>query len=82
MKTRAAVATAPNTDLQVRELKVDDPRPDELRVKLVATGVCHTDAIVRDQWYPVPQPVSWAMKVQGSSKPLALRFTVFPQGAR
>jgi aryl-alcohol dehydrogenase len=57
MKTRAAVATAPNADLQFRELEIDDPRPDEVRVRVVATGVCHTDAIIRDQWYPVPQPV-------------------------
>lgn len=57
MKTRAAVATAPHADLEIREVEVDDPRPDEIRVKTVATGVCHTDAIIRDQWYPVPQPV-------------------------
>lgn len=57
MKTRAAVATAPNADLELRELELDDPRPDEVRVRIVATGVCHTDAIIRDQWYPVPQPV-------------------------
>lgn len=57
METRAAVATAPNADLELRELELDDPRPDEVCVKVIATGVCHTDAIVRDQWYPVPQPV-------------------------
>ena len=57
MKTRAAVAIAPETDLEIREVEVDDPRPDELRVKIVASGVCHTDAIIRDQWYPVPLPV-------------------------
>ncbi|KPI04018.1 Aryl-alcohol dehydrogenase [Actinobacteria bacterium OK074] len=27
-----------------------------MQVRLVATGVCHTDAIVRDQWYPTPLP--------------------------
>ena len=26
-------------------------------MRIVATGVCHTDAIIRDQWYPVPLPV-------------------------
>lgn len=57
MKTRAAVATAPESDLEIREIEVDDPRPDEIRVRTVATGVCHTDAIIRDQWYPVPMPV-------------------------
>jgi aryl-alcohol dehydrogenase len=57
MKTRAAVAIAPETDLELCEIEVDDPRPDEVRVRVVASGVCHTDAIVRDQWYPVPQPL-------------------------
>jgi aryl-alcohol dehydrogenase len=56
MKTRAAVAVAPEQDLELREIEVDDPRPDEVRVRVVASGVCHTDAIVRDQWYPVPLP--------------------------
>lgn len=57
MKTRAAVAVAPESDLQIQELSLDEPRADELRVKIVASGVCHTDAIIRHQWYPVPQPV-------------------------
>lgn len=57
MKTRAAVAIGPEKDLEVWDIEVDDPRPDEVRVRIVASGVCHTDAIVRDQWYPVPQPV-------------------------
>src|SRR5690606_7044991 len=52
----AAVATAPETPLDVRELELDDPRPDEVQVRIVASGVCHTDAIIRDQWYPVPLP--------------------------
>ncbi|MGM7669714.1 NAD(P)-dependent alcohol dehydrogenase [Microbacterium sp. A93] len=56
MKTRAAVATAPQADLEIREVELDAPRPDELQVKVVASGVCHTDAIIRDQWYPVPLP--------------------------
>lgn len=29
---------------------------DEVRVKIVATGMCHTDMIIRDQYYPVPLP--------------------------
>ena len=57
MKSRAAVAVAPQADLEIREVDVDEPRADELRVKIVASGVCHTDAIIRDQWYPVPLPV-------------------------
>lgn len=56
MQVTAALATAPKTPFELVELDLDEPRPDEVRVKLVATGVCHTDAIVRDQVYPTPLP--------------------------
>ena len=39
-----------------REIELEEPRADEALVRVVATGVCHTDMIVRDQWYPVPLP--------------------------
>lgn len=56
MKVNAAVATAPQTELDIRELTLDEPRADEVTVRMVASGICHTDAIVRDQWYPTPLP--------------------------
>lgn len=56
MKVTAALATAPKAAFELVQLSLDEPRPDEVRVKLVATGVCHTDAIVRDQVYPTPLP--------------------------
>jgi aryl-alcohol dehydrogenase len=33
------------------------PRPDEVLVRIVAAGLCHTDLVVRDQVYPVPLPI-------------------------
>lgn len=56
MKINAAVATTKGEPLDIRELTLDELRSDEVQVRLVATGVCHTDAIVRDQVYPVPLP--------------------------
>jgi aryl-alcohol dehydrogenase len=52
----AAVARDLGQPLSIEELELDDLRPDEVRVRLVATGVCHTDAIVRDGVYPTPLP--------------------------
>lgn len=57
MKTTAAVATAPKTALTIQDVELDVVQPGELRVRMVASGVCHTDAIVRDQLYPTPLPV-------------------------
>jgi aryl-alcohol dehydrogenase len=36
---------------------IEQPRPEEVLVRIVATGLCHTDLVVRDQVYPVPLPV-------------------------
>lgn len=41
---------------ELASLQLDALRPDEVRVRLVATGVSHTDAIVRDHVYPTPLP--------------------------
>ncbi|MEU8866231.1 NAD(P)-dependent alcohol dehydrogenase [Streptomyces umbrinus] len=58
MSTTVTAAVVPGTGepLTIQQLQLDDPRPDEVRVRMVATGVCHTDAIVRDGIYPTPLP--------------------------
>jgi len=44
IKSRAAVAFAPNQPLEIVEVDVEPPRKGEVLVRIVATGVCHTDA--------------------------------------
>jgi S-(hydroxymethyl)glutathione dehydrogenase/alcohol dehydrogenase len=44
MKTRAAVALAAGKPLEIMELDLAGPRKGEVLVRMVATGVCHTDA--------------------------------------
>jgi S-(hydroxymethyl)glutathione dehydrogenase/alcohol dehydrogenase len=44
MKTRAAVAWAPNQPLTIEEVDLQGPQAGEVLIKLTATGVCHTDA--------------------------------------
>ncbi|WP_197475897.1 MULTISPECIES: S-(hydroxymethyl)glutathione dehydrogenase/class III alcohol dehydrogenase [unclassified Oleiphilus] len=44
MKSKAAVAWGPNTPLKIEEVDVMYPKAGEVLVKIVATGVCHTDA--------------------------------------
>jgi S-(hydroxymethyl)glutathione dehydrogenase/alcohol dehydrogenase len=43
MKIRAAVLEEFGAPLEVQELDLDEPRPGEALVRLVACGVCHTD---------------------------------------
>ena len=44
MKTRTAVAWGPKQPLTIEEVDLQGPQAGEVMVKLVATGVCHTDA--------------------------------------
>ncbi len=44
MKTRAAVAWEAGKDLEITELDLEGPKAGEVLVRIVATGVCHTDA--------------------------------------
>jgi aryl-alcohol dehydrogenase len=52
----AAVVRTHKAPLTIETLQLDDIRPNEARVRLVATGICHTDAVVRDGIYPTPLP--------------------------
>ncbi len=44
MKTRAAIAIAPNQPLVIEEVDLEGPKAGEVLVEIMATGVCHTDA--------------------------------------
>ena len=51
-----AVAREKEQPFTIEQATIRHPRADEILVKVVATGLCHTDLIVRDQYYPVPLP--------------------------
>jgi S-(hydroxymethyl)glutathione dehydrogenase/alcohol dehydrogenase len=44
MKTRAAVAWEAGKPLSIEEVDLEGPKPGEVLIRIVATGVCHTDA--------------------------------------
>ncbi len=56
MRMRAAVARGPHLPFDLVDVELDEPRPNEVRVKLTASGICHTDLIIRDGWFPTPMP--------------------------
>jgi aryl-alcohol dehydrogenase len=57
MQIKAAVARVQGGPLSIETLEIEDPRDNEILVKVVATGVCHTDLVVRDGMLPTPLPV-------------------------
>ncbi len=44
MKTKAAVAWEAKKDLEIEEIELEGPKKGEVLCRMVATGVCHTDA--------------------------------------
>ena len=56
-ETRAAVLSASGAKFEMQALRLEAPRTDEICVRIVSAGVCHTDAVARAGDYPVPTPV-------------------------
>jgi aryl-alcohol dehydrogenase len=53
---KAAVAREPSADLAIEQVQLGEIRHDEVLVRIVASGVCHTDIMVRNQFAPLPLP--------------------------
>lgn len=55
-RATAAVFEKLFTPFTIADVEIDAPGPGEALVQIVATGVCHTDAITRDGDLPFPPP--------------------------
>lgn len=56
--TRAAVLRVAGNAAAIEELTLAEPRVGEVRVRLLASGVCHSDLHVRDGDWPRPTPIA------------------------
>src|SRR3546814_16545458 len=58
MKTRAAILWDKNQDWSVEEIDLDPPQAGEVLVKLVGSGLCHSDEHLRTGDMVVPQEMA------------------------
>lgn len=56
MKITAAVLEAYDTPFVLADVEIDEPRDHEVLVKIVASGVCHTDGLAQHADLPFPPP--------------------------
>ena len=56
MKITAAVVDDRHGPFLLRDVLLDEPRAGEVLVRIVATGICHTDSITRHGDLPFPLP--------------------------
>jgi Zn-dependent alcohol dehydrogenase len=55
-KARAAIVRKTGAPWIIEDVEVASPRDDEVLVRMVGTGICHTDIACRDG-FPVPMPI-------------------------
>src|SRR5215213_9006439 len=56
MRTTAAVLRSHGERFTQEDIAIDEPRAGEVLVRLIATGVCHTDAVAQQGGLPFPLP--------------------------
>lgn len=54
---RAAICRGNEHPFTIEDVVLDDLQPNELKIRIVASGICHTDLAVRDKQLPVPHPI-------------------------
>jgi aryl-alcohol dehydrogenase len=54
LKCTAAVVASRGAALTIEQFDVDEPAPNEIAVRIAATGICRTDLHIRDGEYPIP----------------------------
>jgi aryl-alcohol dehydrogenase len=58
MEINAAVINELSGDFTIEKLQLREPNPDEVLVRIVGSGICHTDLAARAGHLPIPPPPS------------------------
>ena len=56
MEITAAVVREQGGAFALETIQLEEPRADEVLIKIAGVGLCHTDLVVRDQHFPTPLP--------------------------
>src|ERR1700730_10120654 len=80
MQITAAVARERFGPFTIETLELADPRPDQLLVKIVASGMCQTDQHGRDGYYDMPLPAVFGHEGAGVVAAVGNGVTGFAPG--
>ncbi len=76
----AAVAREKFGTFSIEQVELTDPRPDELLVRIVASGMCQTDIHGRDGYYNTPYPAVYGHEGAGVVEAVGKDVTKFAAG--
>ena len=57
MSVTVAVAVSPDSPFEFQEVELEGLRDDEVRVRIIGSGICHTDVAVKEQSVELPLPM-------------------------
>ena len=80
IRIQAAVAHERYGSFTIEELDLDDPRPGEALVRMVASGMCQTDLHGRDGYYDGPYPAVYGHEGAGIVQAVGPGVTKFAPG--
>ena len=72
---KAAVVREKSGPFLIETIALEDPRDDEVLVRIRGVGVCHTDLVVRDQYFPTPLPAVLGHEGSGIVEKVGRRVT-------
>jgi len=79
---QAAICYGSDKPFAIEPVTLDEPRADEVLVRVVACGVCHTDMAVRDQQLPTPLPAVLGHEGAGVVEKVGIGITHVKPGDR
>lgn len=81
MRVQAAVATGAGQPFLLQTLELDEPRDDEVLVRIVGVGVCHTDLVFREAGM-IATPAVFGHEGSGIVEKIGAGITRFAPGDR
>ncbi len=82
MRVTAALVPEKGAPFGLEALELADPGPDELLVRVVASGVCQTDVHGRDDYFGIPFPCVFGHEGAGVVERIGGRISGFAPGDR
>ena len=80
MEIRAAIVFETSGAFNIEPLEISDPKDHEVLVRIVGTGICHTDLAARDQHLPIPLPSVLGHEGAGVVEEVGARVTKVKPG--
>lgn len=80
MRIKAALLENENAEFKFTELELDEPRANEVLVKIVASGICHTDAAAKEGMMNVKMPAVLGHEGVGIVEKIGSEVTGFEKG--